>query len=514
MAIEDAATDYAGTNEVAGQISSSWDFSDEDRTNGYIEYVGSNKLRLFAPKSTVDFWLAPVVGLASEIEVSAVAAAEIRSPGRMLPFFLSEDCAWGGQIIIDPAPGHDDEEEADETPALPPVEPSPSGIDLLSVDPDRLQVPPNPTITITGNGQNSMRYVTRVAFVTEAQPAADPPVASSFEPVEPVTVLPGSGSSQRTQVVAAVPPAVVSSTNTQWWVRVFDNGHWSAEALPFTVGTPTVTPTPGTCVGVEDGNFGTLRLSRDDVPNGQWAEENVANGIQHEIVKFPNSPVPENCIGATGSVRDNDEGNAINCLETEPGSPAMLTRALITGTQHDRSEGRLRAEDHPTNAANCPSGVAPADREIESNTWTHEINDDLLSCFFTNDDVTVGDVGLQSGAPLDVISDKIFASPRFFYLPVLKRDPEQGHCCGYAVLGLLPAFLSGQADDATRIDPQPDSSNAENGVEMDGQPNNSILRLRVRVINPVSLPGFTGGTNGDGTIPYIGSGTKVVTLVE
>ena len=148
-AIYDAATNYAIENEVGGQDKDVWDFTDGDTTNGFIEFDGKNKLRLYAPSSRVEFlMLAPAAGLPDHMNVSAVAAAEIRSPGKALPFFISQTCGWGLQTILDQTKG----------PPLPPgfvpnLTPTSSPaltVELSDIDPTDVakDVSPSPTMTI------------------------------------------------------------------------------------------------------------------------------------------------------------------------------------------------------------------------------------------------------------------------------------------------------------------------------------------------------------------------------
>ena len=72
---------------------------------------------------------------------------------------------------------------------------------------------------------------------------------------------------------------------------------------------------------------------------------------------------------------------------------------------------------------------------------------------------------------------------------------------------MRPVFITEQADGATRVNPLVTSTN---GVEI---ASNKIDRIKIRVINPDALPEFAPGDL-ETTIPYIGSGTKVVRLIE
>jgi hypothetical protein len=138
------------------------------------------------------------------------------------------------------------------------------------------------------------------------------------------------------------------------------------------------------------------------------------------------------------------------------------------------------------------------------------INNDVLSCFITDPNVSVGEITKPSGAPQHVLSVDIFKSPRFFWVPVLSTDPSGG-AGSYAVVEMRPVFITAQADDAKKASPLPDQ-NVDNGIVLSSN-GKSIEKIRVRAINPASLP-EQAPPDIDSTIAYVGSGTKVIRLVE
>lgn len=499
-AIESAATDYATQNEVAGQDTATWNFGDANQANGYIEYVGANKLRLFAPQSNVDFWLAPVAGLPDGMTVSAVAAAEIRSPGRSLPFYVSTTCGWEDQTILDQTsgapipPGYE--------PVLTPSSSPAATAEVASISPPSVanDTPAqNMAVTLSGNSNN----VNLVGFSREGVT-----VGGHFEATP---VMSGN------VATVVVPPEVLAADDTVWWVRVRQgnnkNAKWSASsnAKPFTVGTPTSTVPAAECDSKNSGNFGSLDLSRDDVSQpSRYLVENMAQGVQHDFDKYPGTPVVP-CEGQAVAVTDSGtpvEGRSLNCLETDTGSDLAqkATDAFITGTSFP-SPGRLR---EPTGDDCSPDGDDD-ERTLGEITGSPQINDDVLSCFLPAG-VTVGEVTGQSIATPNkfTISPDIFLSPRFFWIPVLTADPASGGSSSYPIVDFRPVFITEQDDDATVGSPQ---AEPENGIIMSSN-GKQIEKIRVRAINPLALPEFSVDLGDDDTVEYLGSGTKIVRLVE
>jgi hypothetical protein len=504
--IADTANGYVTNNEVLGQKSSDWNFTDADKMNGYIEFVGTDKLRLVSPKSRVNFALAPAAGLPSGMDVSASAAAEIKSPGVALPFFISLSCASGLQTILDQTSG-----KTIDSAYVPTL--SPEGALNHNYDVDALDVtsvplyaaPTSLTVTfktsITGD-------IDKVGFTSEAEgvlPARH----------EEALVTGASGGS----AVVDVPPAVLAGGEAVWWVRLHKaSGGWTrAEgAKHFVVGDGVSVPT-GSCASKNEGNFGSLKLPRDDVTAGQELTENLALGIQHDLDAFPppaTGSYPLACAGQPHAVQPADPPSDSvdpNCLDTDTGADLKnkATEAFIKGTASG-SPARLDGDDHPT-ATDCdPSGGA-SERTVETtgNPSSFVINDDVLSCFITDGAVTVGEVSSATySGPAGVISPTIFSSPRFFWLPVLATDPSSGGSGTYAVVTMRPAFITGQSEDATLTSPLP-ALNPENGIVM---ANKSISKVTVRVINPIALPATTVV---DGpVIDYVGTGTRIIRLVE
>lgn len=507
-----AANSYALENEVQGQDNSTWNFLDTDTSNGFIEYIGANKLRLFAPRSRVDFWLAPAAGLADGMDVSAVAAVEILSPGKGLPFFISTTCAWEDQTILDRTAGA--EIPPAYVPTLTPTSNPAASVKIQSIatDPSPVVYPSSPPvwIDVTTTTPNGFNGVTQIGFTTEGA------LPNHF--TESV-----SGSVTGDTATVQVPPGVLLQEEV-WWVRLMEASkkkgepeRWSSSdnAKPLVVGSPDG-PTTGSCDSKNSGNFGSLDLSRDDVNQpSRYLVENMAQGIQHVLRQYPiPRPVPpDGCAGKPEAVTDSgtpDETREINCLETDTGSDLAqkATDAFITGTAQG-TPGRLDGEERPTQD-NCDPEKESEERELEDLPGEPTINNDVLSCFLKGT-YTVGDVTKQHNAPVDAISPDIFNSPRFFWIPVLVADPSGG-AGSYAIVDFRAVFITDQPDGASKSNTMIDEE-SDNGITMSTN-GRQIEKIRIRAINPVSLPPTAVGLGPDNTVPYLGSGTKILRLVE
>lgn len=504
-AIEAVLRQFSNKNEIPGQdpISWNWDLTDTDETDGYVEFDGLNKIRVYSPDAYVSYAFGQIFGT-SGANVSAVAAAEVRSPGRGLPFFISQTCSWGSQTVLDatrgrPVPSTYEPTFVAPSPGL--ASPYMNSSKILSVSPNYvangLLLPQEVMITTTSS--NGLNGVDAIGFTTES--------GDHY----PVPIPPTSGDT----VALNVPTEVLSADDTLWWIRLHKStpDRWSApvDAKYFEVGDP-VRVYDASCDSKNSGNFGSLNLSRDDVSGpAYWLEENLAEGIQHDLGAYPPpAPYPVACAGQSLAVTDPgapDDSLTLNCLQTDSGSDLQqrATEAFIKGTRGG-TPPRLGGTDHPT-STNCSPNKDSEEREVTISGTPYKINDDVLSCFIDAPGVTVGQISSDSSPPAGALSADIFTSPRFMWLPVLVDDPSRGTSGSYAIVGMRPAFITEQDDSATKDNPMATPSN---GVEMSS---NGIEKMRVRAIHPLALPEFAGVVTG-GTIPYIGVGTKVVELVE
>lgn len=477
------------TNEVWGQDFQAWDLSDADLTNGDVSFPHPYKIRVVAPQAKVDFGFAAVLNPGYQnVKVSAVAEVGVKSPGVALPMYVSGGCDWGSQTIIDAANGQTNPDVPTLTPASP-VTGNPNNANLTGADPAQADVNEAPAPAVTISGQQ-LSGVTKVGFTTSS--------GAHFE-----HVLPAANTSNSSVSVSAVPPDVLAAEDL-WYIRVWKNDAWSdnQDAVPFTVGSPTLS-----CAGSTEGNFGTLRVPRNDVPAGSELAMNIAAGVQVSLTAFP-SPAPDDCSGHSLAVEATDTPNdGTNCLQTDPGIAAnAVTEGLVSGI--GAQPGLLVKDTTPGCDPTGGDGELYLENvEGQNDFW---VNNDILSCFFTDNTVSVDEVSTvtytaNSGNP--VIAPEIFESPRFFWLPVVSYDASNGTSHRYPIIEFRPAFLTDELGHSTQSSPAMGS--ATNGLTVT---QHGITEVQVLLLHPDAFP-ETATSNGP-VMDYLGAGTKVLRLMK
>jgi hypothetical protein len=396
-----------------------------------------------------------------------------------MPFFAASGCAFGRQVLSDDSHGHS---------TSPPIPLTPATTTTNSSDVTGLSVTISPVGTaipsLVISGTN-FTGATKVGFTTAAGDHAEVPGA------------PGSSMSvdSATKITVTDVPAAVINTDAIWYVRVYNASEWSTNDGNSTFGVEplTIGPPKLFCQDSSQGNFGSLLIGRTDGkggggPNGLLSV-NIALGLDHSLGSFPGAPsAPNQCTSAmSGSVTQPVNGQ--NCVQTDTGLPAnALEEGLITGGSG--YDGRLEKSRTP-----------PCTRP---NSSPHDLNDDVLTCFFTNGSVRVGDVGSASYGGDSVIVPEIFDSPRFFWVPIIGFPPNGKKWV--SIQGFRAGFITDQPASATRNSPQ---ATAENGLTLSGT---KVRQVRVWFINDNALP-ETVAPKGD-EVDYVGSGPKALVLVD
>lgn len=503
------------------------DLVDANLDNGHIEYLGSTTLRVTAPRNRINFSLAQVIG-AKSVDVKAQATVGIFSPGQgIMPVYAVAGCDWGTQVLTDPANGQ-------ATPNVPPLEfPTDNGVaTLTSLSVTQVNVGATGTlISIAGSkldgGAAARAQFTRVGFFR----------GTSSTPSSFLDIVPTANPTDNFLQFALPNPATFTAIEDVWWVRVRTQNQqgenrWSpmAEALPFRVGEAVLE-----CAGSSnDGNFGSLLLPRIDIANNSanaWLAANMAVGLQEPLTLHTydgNVPANGQCApGPSGTnapfiegpgdnqTRYSPSGSAsttadlvdrTNCVDTDSGLPAnAVTNGMIKGLGNAVApKGRLR--DKPTT---CGPGNGTTSRTVSLNNTNYTINNDMLTCYFLDNSVTVSDVSrpnytYNSGAKS--ISDDIYSSPRFFYVPVLRVEPVSGGSNHYYIIDFRPAFLTGNLSGATKQSPGV-TVNDDNGLIIQ---NNDVKSMRVVFVNQAAIEVPEGGP----VTPYIGRGEKLVRLIN
>lgn len=473
--------DQGGDPETLGSIKLDNTTESDGTYNGRIV---CNKWRvdLYAPTAKVSLGLAKAVTDAKTINVPAHAAAEIRSPRLgTLPFYATPSCSNGLQVLSTDSSGHT-------TPPVIPLTPfsSPSNNSNLTA----LSVSSTPTgtavpsLVITGTNFNSPSPVTAVGFTTAS--------GDHFQ----VDVGSGATINSGTQITVAPVPAGVTSLADIWYVRVLKGGLWSTNdgnatsgVRKFTVGDEKLY-----CMDSVTGNFGSLAIERTPTvsnPN-TLISLNVALGVDHELGTMPGAPsAPNLCDGVSGAIQAPIDGQ--NCLETDTGLPAnALEEGMITGIS-----------GHPGRLKKPPT--SPCTRS-NVNVSGHSLNDDVLSCFFTDPSIRVGDVTKATYTGEPVISPAIFQSPRFVWVPLIESPPSGKK--DVSIQGFKPGFITDQPASGTQGSPGA-TVTVPNGLTLSGT---KVREMKIWFINPDALP---AGTTAEGhEVAYRGSGAKVIVLVD
>lgn len=508
-----AVAKYLKYNQKVGQDLSTIasQLQNGDRSDGEVEFPEQYKMTVFTPGAEVDFGLAQVLDPSFDsMDVTASATVAMGSAGATsaMPFYSVSgplNCDYGLHRLTDPANGQL-RDASNPVPVLQPPATDPavtSNAELTSANPAQFAVGSSGSfITLTGV---RLAAVDRVAFLRK--PTETPNV---FESVVAVNT--------NNNAVSAVPvPTEVTSTAGVWWIRVYKssgNIGWSpvSQALPIRIGDATV---ESTCPGSNSGNFGSLKMPRTDSNNSTsdgWLPNNIAGGLQaplsisiHEEAVAPWTCAP----GGTGVRYSTTTGTPVlvartNCLETDTGLTALgATNGLIKGTTlfpNGRLAGKATSSG-VLGGRSCGPGGTSASRNVLS----RNINNDTLSCYMTNPNMSVGTIATASYAGGAVLDPAIYSSPRFCYVPVVEVDPASGGSQKYSVTDVRPCFITGESASST-WNAQQFADGTDNGVTIT---NDRVTTIRVVFFHNAALP--NSGPVGD----YFGGGLPAaVALVD
>lgn len=469
---------------------------------GVLQY-DADTLTVLAPPRHVTYGFARVLGF-DGTDVTAVATVQIKSPMiRSLPLYAFTGCDYGLQTIAQPANGHAAEivtlSHAGETNA--------AILSSLTTSPATTpaSVPlgvtaPNDSLVINGSG---LANVTDVGFFESGSGSAGP------EPVTVPITVPSVTAHTGTSISISDMPTAVSSVRTVWYVRVKIGGSWSEaltqdsvlKALPLQVGSPTLMCGQGS----SSGNFGTLKLTNTSTgaPNGQWQNiaYNIIDGTQHPLGLYPNAHSDWLCA-ATDAGAKVWPADGTNCVDTETGLDLdAAASGFITGQGTGLNGGLLtKVGDH----TGCAADGRPQTTVIAGRT----LNDDTLSCFFTDDITNVGNITSSTyGLGHPVLSSAIYNSPRFALVPVLGAQPTRGGSGRYQIVDIRAAFITDQTASATKSTP----ATPTNGITVAANGNGSLQSIQVVFFNASALPPPPDGT---GVTDYVGRGPKLLRLVN
>lgn len=515
----DAARDYLNNNSPLNKdcttCVTSTELTDEDYANGEVlwaqdyaggagdpEFCGPSGLCVITPEEHVDYGLARIIGINGN-DVQASATVGIFSPGNgPMPMYAVSGCDYGTQTMKDPAGGH--VVSVANNLAFPGDR---NDANISTTNPTQINVGQTSLITVTGsnfvdtNGNvANRRSVTKVGFFYN-----DGSTLHDALPTLAVT---------DTDAVVDIPTAVIN-TEGVWWVRVYKErtpptaatSEWSpmGEAVPLRVGAPELE-----CeAGASDGNFGTLTLPRQDInASSDDLAVNIADTLDDPLSLAVHATVAANgqcTAGVNGAVTSGDPNPGLNpgtnCVDTLTGLRSNdATKGFITGLNTSRGfiRGRLNAADNPTNP-DC----GRSDYSIALGNKSYSINNDTLSCFLT-DGGTLASIMTGSYTGAARLSDDIYSSPRFFWLPVLKVEASSGGSGRYSIIAFRAGFITNETSAATKLS---SDASGDNGFIVHS---NLIEQVKVIFFADGALPSTTGGQVGD----YLGYGPKIMRLID
>lgn len=485
-------------------------------TNGEVRFTDVG-LQVVSPEAWVDFGLAEVFG-SSGTNVSSRATVNLYSGGkRVMPAYGVSACAYGRQVLSDPASG----QVAPVVPTVakagdvnntdlsgPPVLTDASGTAVNTLTP----LSTGNKLTLTGSKWDNTRKVGffRDGSTDEALVQKQGTFWLSGDSTQTPRAPYSSNPSTTVQLMI---PDAVTQTEGVWWIRVFngpdDTGMWSPaiEALSIRVGNAVLECGAGSM----EGNFGALRLPRTDVGPNDYLAMNIALGLQKPLTPtvhreaVASLPTVAPCEHGVNGAIASDYANRIlrrgtNCVGTDPGLPAnAATRGLVTGVG-TTTPGMLTTA--PTRTGCDPTGGS-LDRTARLNNRDYSFNNEVLSCYLTDSTTTLGFISTASYNGPPVLDKAIFSSPRFIYIPVLGAEGG-GASTGYSIIDFRPAFIT---DESLATTKGTHTATAENGVRIE---RNDVTQITVVMFNLNALPN-------DSDVPlidFLGVGEPITRLVD
>ena len=540
-AMVDAVRDALNNNQPQDDKSTCWttktcvtsaQLTDSNLANGEIRFCSGTTcgagyastvkgLQVIAPTNKVDYGFANLLGVDSG-SVHAGALVNVFTAGqRVMPMYAVQGCDYGLQTLSDPATGHvltptvvlahnADANETKLTADSQVVRDSTGAVVTTMVHNST-----GNTLTFDASKWTDSRYIgffrlddTSPALVVRQNAWWLSTDASQ------TNLNTGTGyTSNPGRTVTLNIPDSIAQTEAIWYVRVFNGpdatGTWSPvnEALPIRVGE-VVLECPG---GSSSGNFGTLKFPRTDVPAGNQIPANIALGLQSPLSPavhqwaIDNPTLAGTCSNGVNGALTAPNGavtlvSGVNCVDTDTGLAAnAATEGLVQGGTYGK--GVLREDTTP--GCDPTGGSGERTLPIHSNP---KINDDVLTCFFTDGTTSIADIAKESYSGGPVLDDSILRSPRFFYVPVLAVEPTSGGSNKYSIIDFRAAFLTNETATASAIKGS-HTGTVENGVWVQGQ---DIKQIKVVFFNSDALPI-------DGDIPlidYLGTGNRVIRLID
>jgi len=463
--------------------------------------ASSTELTIRTPPALVSFGFARILG-SDDTDVDAKATVGVFSPGTgPMPVFAVAGCDYGPQTFTDPAGGQvvavtrppmsfDTEPPAFNNATMNELTTVPTAVSVNEI---------GAQVVIDGNQFNAAAAgIVKVGFFRDRTGSTP-----YFEEILPTT--------RTNSLIRADVPAAVAAVEDVWWVRVFKGnsagvGSWSPpeNALPLRIGQAVLECDSG----ASSGNFGTLYLPRTDVSSqDDMIAKNMAAKLEFDLATMPVAGPAPLCTGA-GSPAVHAPADGTNCVDTKTGMPAnAATQGLITGV--DGELGRLR-QDTSDRCRQSSYGNRP--QRAATGISGYDMNDDILTCFFTDNFTTIEDISKQgiaysSGVVLD---PAIYSSPRFMWVPVLHVEPTFGGSQKYSIKEFRPGFITDQPKTANATNHSVGSTTS-NGIYVEQPAGNRVSRVMVVFFNAEALPADSGGAP---VTNWMGFGPKILQLTD
>jgi Flp pilus assembly protein TadG len=478
-----------------------------------------NHLTVTTPGKKISFGLASAVGF-SDVTVTGRATAGIFSRGAIasLPFYAYDGCDWGQQIISHStsnasAPnlftgtdwGTGNWNGRPTLTAPTPLAPN-SSPQQVAVNSDSTMLTLRGTnLSLWDNSPNG-EGVTAVGFFLPDGTAPHVIPRSQITVVSPTEIrVPAT--------VSSLPDANGKTfyIRIQYRARQGSNYNLHGSDIATTMAYTDVGDATLFCNDQKNsGNFGSLTIHRTDSNNSAnngWLPLNIALGIdvpQVNLTTYKATITTSSCgNGDSNAIFSDTKSAEINCLITDTGFPQNpATAGFIQGV--GAVPGRLKKIDSGCGGATVGK---PPIRSVQVH-GTHQINNEVLTCYFTDNATTVAQVSNKNYSGAAVIDDDIYTSPRFFFVPVVNKQPSNGKKA-FPIIDFRPAFMTGQMGAATKLNPHVYYDDATtNGLEV---AQNSVQSFRVVFINPTALPPLPGAGS---LLDYTGSGPKQLLLID
>ncbi len=478
----------ADCNPQAGSTITAAMLTDGIEANGEVTFPsGDTRIQVVSPAARVQFGMANVMGF-DDTCVSSVSTARIASGAvGMAPYYATEACDQGPQILKSDAGGpsipfsvptlHFDAQTNNA--ALSSVSPNPSP-DIIPIQPSGN--PDGPQITLTGTNMGPAN-IDRVGFFSSDQSA-------------PILAIPKTTPAQTATQITVDVPNQVASYQDVWWIRVrrASDGQWSArsQARPLLVGEVTLSCDPTS----SSGNFGSI-----DVPWGgndlDDLEKNIRDGLRPgtTLKKWTTSPIPgpNTCNTHPNGVISTDTlgKENTNCVQSVTG---LKAKPAYDGYLADG--GRLRVDTSET----CQDLGRPT-------RGPYDENSDVLSCFLEDRPVPLklSDAVAYSGTE-PLFTQEIWESPRFLIVPKIQVDPNGTKWM--PIIDFVPAFITDQPTGASKQYPLVTGA-TDNGLVVENP--QKLRAIRVFFFDMDALPDPPDGAD---LQDYFGTGPKVVTMVN